>query len=161
MMRVLIVDAHAGVRSSMVGILSDEPDIEVEAVGTARQAGAAVADRPPDVVLLDAALPDATGAEACAMLRARHGPVPVIVMSGFPWQDRMLDALEVGARGFVIKGADPAVMRHAVRSVAGGGTFVDARATGRLIDLALKNSGSTESAGPHPEGSDAPADAVR
>ncbi len=143
MVRVLVVDGHAGVRSGVAGILSDEPDLTVDAVGTARQASAAIDDRPPDVVLLDAALPDAIAAEACAMLRARHGPVRIVVMSGFPWQDGMLDAFEVGACGFVVKDAEPAVIRRAVRLVAAGSVFVDPRAMGRLVELALRSQEST------------------
>ena len=147
MIRVLVVDAHAGVRSGVAGILSDEPDLTVDAVGTARQASAAIDDRPPDVVLLDATLPDAIGAEACAMLRARHGPVRIIVMSRFPWQDGMLDAFEVGACGFVVKDAEPAVIRRAVRSVVDGGVFVDPRAMGWLVELALRSQESRSGPG--------------
>jgi two-component system KDP operon response regulator KdpE len=99
--RVLVVDDEPQIRRAMRTSLSAH-DYEVETVGTGEEAIVAVAERPPDLVLLDLGLPDVDGTEVIRRLRS-FSDVPIIVLSVRDRQADKVAALDAGADDYVTK----------------------------------------------------------
>ena len=138
MIRVLVVDDHPVVREGLIAIL-DAPDLEVcGQAGDGAHALAEAARLRPDVVVLDVRLPGATGVEVCAELAARIPGARVVMLTSFPNDGVMMGSFAAGARGFVLKESDPAVIRQAVRTVADGSTYADPKIAGKLVALATR-----------------------
>lgn len=120
--RVLIVDDHALVREGIRQALSG-PDFEVvaeaadgpEGVSRARQLA-------PDVVLLDISLPGENGLRTAARLRAEAPESRILMLSVYDQPEYVLEAVRVGAHGYLLKDTLPAELRQAIQTVAAGGT---------------------------------------
>lgn len=124
--RVLLVDDHPLLREGVVAVLSRDADLVVTgAVGTIEEARAAIARGGIDLVVLDQQLPDGEGITVCPEFLARHPSLRIIVFTLFRSADLARDALAAGARGFVVKSADPEHLRAAIRTVLAGGTYTD------------------------------------
>ena len=136
MIRVAIVDDHAVVRSGLEQLLANETDMEV--VGTAgngREALTVIADTNPDVVLMDLSMPDVDGLEATRRVTAEHPDVHVVVLTSFADKQRIVDALEAGAVGYLLKDAEPETVATAVRAAAAGESPLDPKAARVLLDM--------------------------
>jgi len=134
MIRVLVVDDHPIVRQGLVGVLSDEDDLEV--VGQAssgREAVALVARVRPDVVLLDLEMDDLDGVEAIPQLRAAHPSVEVLVFTAYDTDERVLGAVRAGARGYLLKGASAEDIARGIRTVAAGGSYLEPRVANKVL----------------------------
>lgn len=139
MIRVLIVDGQPVVREGLISILASDPGLLVcGQAGTAPEAVAEAVRLSPHVVVLDGRIPGATGVELCAELAARAPSARVVMLTSFPNDGVMVNAFSAGARGFVLKESDPAVIRQAVRSVAEGVTFADPKVADKLVALATR-----------------------
>jgi DNA-binding NarL/FixJ family response regulator len=135
MIRVAIVDDHAVVRQGLEQLLAVEDDIEV--VGTAsngEEAHALLAAATPDVFLMDLSMPDVDGIEATRRILADSPGVHVVVLTSFADRQRILDALEAGASGYLLKDADPSEVAEAVRVAAAGESPLDPKAARVLLD---------------------------
>jgi DNA-binding NarL/FixJ family response regulator len=131
----LVVDDHVAVRAGLRLILEREPGLRV--VGEASSGEAAVdlaARRRPDVVVMDIQMGQGIdGFEATRqLLAAGHDPA-VVLFTGFGERTMLVDGLGCGARGFVVKDAEPAEVVRAVRTVAAGGAYVDPAVGGALM----------------------------
>ncbi|QFG67347.1 response regulator transcription factor [Ornithinimicrobium pratense] len=119
MIRVLVVDDDAMVRSGFAAILGAEPDMEV--VGQAADGAEALTrsrQLTPDLVLMDVRMPRVDGIEATRRL-LRLDPAPrMLVVTTFEHDSYVLEALEAGAHGFLLKRAGADQLVHAVRTVA-------------------------------------------
>jgi DNA-binding NarL/FixJ family response regulator len=127
--RVLVVDDHALMRTGIAATLARTDDITV--VGEAAdgdEAVAAVADVEPDVVLMDLAMPTMDGAAATARIVAAHPGVHVLILTSFGDRDRIVDALAAGAEGYLLKDAGPDTLVDGIREVVRGGAPLDPRA---------------------------------
>jgi len=132
--RVLVVDDHPIVRQGLVGVLSDEADLEVVGeTGSGREAVALVARIRPDVVLLDLELPELDGVAAIPQMKAAFPPVEVLVFTAYDTDDRVLGAIRSGARGYLLKGASSDEIARGVRSVAAGGSYLEPRVASKLV----------------------------
>ncbi len=123
MIRVLVVDDHDFVRTSVAEFLTAAGGIEV--VGECSN-GASVASAAtilhPDVILMDVQMPDRSGIEATRDVLAVDPRARVLMFTGAA-NNRWLDhAVSAGARGYLVKSADPQRLVRAVRLVASGGT---------------------------------------
>ncbi len=139
MIRVLVVDDHAVVRRGLEQLLSTEDGIEV--VGSAGDGAEAVRQAAvvhPDVVLMDLSMPVLDGIEATREVLAESAAgervVHVVVLTSFTEQRRVLDALEAGASGYILKDATPAEVVAAVRAAHAGGAPLDPSAARVLLD---------------------------
>ena len=133
MTSVLIVDDHPVVRDGLASVLGAQAEMRVGgSVGSAEAMLEALAAGGVDVVLLDLALPGMSGMEALARVSRAFPTLPVIVFSAHDDEDAMVEAVRSGARGYVVKGAPAAEIVGAVRTVAGGGSYFEARAAGAL-----------------------------
>lgn len=139
MIRILVVDDHPVVREGLIAILGDDPEFAVcGQAGNATEALAEAERLHPDVVVLDVRLPGATGIEVCKDLATNVPATRVVMLTSFPNDGVMMNAFAAGARGFVLKESEPAVIRQGVRTVAEGGTYADPKVAGKLVALATK-----------------------
>lgn len=128
--RVLIVDDHPVVRAGLRAMLAQRDDIEV--VGDCTNGAEALASLDAmevDVVLLDLNLPDTRGESVAAEIARRAPAVKIVVLTMEQDDDRMVAALRAGARAFLLKGADPEELLHAINSVTRGELVVGAGAS--------------------------------
>lgn len=130
---MFIVDDHTLVRHALRDVLTAESDIELTGeAATLDEARAGIADQQPDVVLLDLRFPEGSGLELCLELRDRVPQVLVLTSSADPRE--VLDAVEAGASGYLLKSADIEEYLQAVRDVAAGRSVVDPAVMGHLLD---------------------------
>jgi two-component system, NarL family, response regulator LiaR len=132
--RVLLVDDHTVVRRGLRLVFELEDDLEV--VGEAadgREALERVAALQPDVVVMDLLMPVMNGVEATRAIRAAHPDVEVVALTSV-LEDRMVvDAVEAGAAGYLLKETRPDDLFEAVRAAARGEVRLDPRAQARLM----------------------------
>ncbi|HLV33877.1 MAG TPA: response regulator transcription factor [Spirillospora sp.] len=132
--RILVADDHPVVRDGLVAILSTQPDFEV--VGEAAdgvQAVEQVQALRPDVMLLDLAMPEMDGVAVLKRLREAGLNTRVIVFTAFDTDDRILDAVQAGAQGYLLKGAPRDELFNAVRVVQSGGSLLQPIVASRLL----------------------------
>jgi DNA-binding NarL/FixJ family response regulator len=132
--RVLVVDDQALVRGGFSMILEAEPDLAV--VGEAAdgvEAVRMVAERTPDVVLMDVRMPRMDGIEATRRITAA-ARARVLVLTTFDLDVYVYDAVRAGASGFLLKDVPPRDLAHAVRTVAAGNSLVAPSVTRRLLE---------------------------
>ncbi|HEX8085335.1 MAG TPA: response regulator transcription factor [Solirubrobacteraceae bacterium] len=131
MIKVLVVDDQALVRSGLAAILDAQDDIEV--VGEADDGDVAVeraAELQPDVVVMDIRMPRLDGIEATKRI---DGP-SVLILTTFDLDEYVYGALKAGAAGFVLKDTPPDKLADAVRTVAAGDQLFAPEVTRRLVE---------------------------
>jgi DNA-binding NarL/FixJ family response regulator len=133
--RVLIVDDDALVRSALSMMLAGSDDIRVVAEASdGAQVPAAVDAYAPDVVLMDIRMPGVDGMAATEELRRRDDAPQIIVLTTFDADDHVLRALRAGAAGFLLKDTAPPDILRAIRLVAAGEAMLSPAVTRRLIE---------------------------
>jgi DNA-binding NarL/FixJ family response regulator len=133
--RVLIVDDQALVRSGFAMILGTEPDITVvgEAADGREAIGLLDAAR-PDVVLMDVEMPRMNGLEATSEISRRAPSVRVVMLTTFDRDDYVFESLRAGAAGFLLKNAPTEQLVEAVRVAAAGAALLSPEVTKRVIE---------------------------
>ncbi len=132
--RILIVDDHTIVRAGIRLLLQAEPDIEVVGeAGSVQEAIAQTEALQPDVVLMDVAMPGASGMEATREIKRRWSHVQVLGLTMHRSDDYFFRMLEAGASGYVLKGADPGDLITAVRTVHRGEVYLDPSMAKKLV----------------------------
>ncbi|MGN6198595.1 response regulator transcription factor [Humibacter sp.] len=140
MIRVLIADDQALIRSAVVSLLRRESDIEVVGEASDGAEAIAIATREhPDVVVMDLRMPGTDGIAATRAIRSnqRLDTTRVLVLTTFEDEENLLSALRAGAAGFLGKGADPNEIVRAVRIVHAGDELLSPVATRALIRRSL------------------------
>ncbi len=136
MIRVVVADDQALVRSGFTMLLSGEPDLEVvgEASNGAEAVDLAVREH-PDVVLMDVRMPVMDGLEATRMITADESlsSTRVVILTTFDLDEYVHEALRAGASGFLLKDTMPVDLLHAIRVVAVGDALIAPSITRRLI----------------------------
>lgn len=139
MIRVVIADDHAVVRTGLAELLSTMGDVElVGTAGDGAQALAVCAEQGPDVVLMDLEMPDVDGIEATRRIKASQPDVAVVILTSFSDRERILRALDAGAAGYLLKDAEPDELARAVRAAARGDAPLDPKAAGVLLSARAK-----------------------
>ena len=134
MIRVLLADDDALVRSALSMMLAGTDDIRVVAeVADGDEVAAAVDAYRPDLVLMDIRMPRMDGLAATEQLRTREDAPSVIVLTTFDADDHVLRALRAGASGFLLKDTPPPEILKAVRLVAAGEAMLSPTVTRRLL----------------------------
>jgi DNA-binding NarL/FixJ family response regulator len=134
--RILIADDHAVFREGLRFVLGSEPDMEVVGeAATGREAVERAAGLGPDVVLMDIQMPDTNGIEATRRILGARRDAGVVVLTMFEDDDSVFSAMRAGARGYVLKGADPSEILKVVRAVAEGEAYFGAEIARRLTDF--------------------------
>ncbi len=125
---VLLVDDHSLVRRGFRRILEDEPDMKV--VGEAADGAQAIklADElQPKVIVMDCAMPGVNGLDATRQILAKHPEALVLMLSMHPEETLVRQALDAGARGYVLKNAVDLELGIAIRRVVAGETVLDSQ----------------------------------
>jgi DNA-binding NarL/FixJ family response regulator len=118
--RVLIADDHPVFRFGVRALLGAMPDTEVVGEATnGEEAVALVASLQPDVVLMDLTMPGMGGIEATRRIRETNPKARVLIVTMLE-DDSVFAAMRAGARGYVVKGAEPAEILRAIRAIAEG-----------------------------------------
>ncbi|HET6967090.1 MAG TPA: response regulator transcription factor [Ornithinibacter sp.] len=134
MISVLVVDDHPLFRDGLTGLLATVPDVAVlDAVGDGESAVQRAVELRPDVVLMDLNLPRTPGLEAIRRIVAACPGTAVLVLTMVDDDGSVVAALQVGARGYVLKGAAQEEVLAALRTVAAGGVVLGAAAARRVL----------------------------
>lgn len=135
MIRIAIVDDHALVRAGLRQFMAEQPDFCVTAeAATGRAAMDIVRQGDVDVVLLDINMPDISGVDTLAAIKARQPELPVLILSGFAETHYATTMLRLGAAGYLNKDCDPSDIVQAIRTVARGRKFITPAVAERLAD---------------------------
>jgi len=140
--RVLIADDHAIVRSGVRMLLEVEPDFDV--VGEAEDGNQAIAlteELQPDIVLMDIAMPGIDGLNATRKIKAQWPDINVVVLTMHRSEEHFFEMLKNGASGYLLKGAEPGDLIHALRVVAEGSVFIYPTMAQKLVQDYLNLSG--------------------
>lgn len=132
-MRVLIADDHAVVRQGIRAVLESADDVEVVGeAATGDEAMQLVEELNPDVLVLDVNMPGADGLEVTRALREEGRDCRILILSMHDNPEYVLQALRLGADGYVLKDAGPAELRDAVQTVWEGREYMSDRVTHQL-----------------------------
>lgn len=142
MIRVVIAEDEALLRSGLTALVQHDGDIEV--VGQAEQGGAAltrVRETRPDVVLMDVRMPGIDGIAATQLITQDPAlaSVAVLVLTTFGQDETVVEALRAGASGYLLKDAAPHELREAIRSVAAGRPVLSPDVTATVMRAAARS----------------------
>jgi len=132
--RVVLVDDHAVIRAGLAQLIATAADIEV--VGQAADGAAAIEQAralKPDVVLMDLQMPGVDGVAATREIVAAGLGVDVLVLTSYSDNERILDALDAGAVGYLLKDADPDDVLTGIRAVSRGESPIHPKAARALL----------------------------
>ncbi|ANY06982.1 response regulator transcription factor [Pseudonocardia sp. HH130630-07] len=150
MIRVLLADDQALVRSGFRALLGSQADLEVVAeAADGAEAVAAAREHRPDVVLMDIRMPGTDGLTATREITADPGlaGTKVIVLTTFTDDSYVFEAIRGGAGGFLVKDSEPADLIHAIRVVHGGEALLAPGVTRTLIaEFAARSRGGPAAA---------------
>jgi DNA-binding NarL/FixJ family response regulator len=133
--RIVIVDDHEMVREGLRTILQPETDFEIVGETGLGEAVPELVERTgPDIVLLDARLPDVSGPEVCRRLRGSHPGVRAIIVTTFSDDDLVDECIRAGARGFVVKDVEQFSLKQSIRAVHRGEGVIAPSIAGRILD---------------------------
>jgi RNA polymerase sigma factor (sigma-70 family) len=131
--RVIIADDHAVVRQGIRHVLEDVPGLEVMAeAGDGEEVLGLLREHTPDLLVLDISMPGKTGLEVAAELRAEGSEVGILILSMHDNPEYVLEAVRVGADGYVLKDVGPAELREAIEAVHAGKEYFTDRVTHQL-----------------------------
>jgi two-component system, NarL family, response regulator DevR len=126
--RVLLVDDHEMVRSGLRTMLAADADIDVVAdAATGARAVSLARELRPDVVLLDARLPDIGGPEVCRRLQAEVPETAVVMLTTFAEDDLVRRCIRAGARGYLLKDVERLDLGRSIRAVVRGEAVIDSK----------------------------------
>ncbi len=126
MIKVLLVDDHAVVRTGFRLLLQSQPDINVVAEAQSGEAACQMyTELTPDVVVMDLGMPGMGGLEALRRIRARNSAARVLALSAHDDPMHARRALREGALGFLSKRSAPEALIEAIASVAAGRRYID------------------------------------
>ncbi len=134
MIRVAIADDHRVVRVGLQQLLGTFDDIDLVGVAEGGEAAVAVCEEEhPDVLLLDLSMPDLDGVEVTKRLATTSPDTRIVVFTSFSDRERIVEALDAGAIGYLLKDADPAAIHEAVQAAARGESPLDPKAAAAVL----------------------------
>jgi len=152
--RVVIVDDHEVVRLGLKTLLNRVADLEVVGeAGSAAEAEQVVAEKQPDVVIMDIRMPGGSGIEACRVIRSRWPHIRVIMLTSYSDDEAVIGAVMAGASGYVLKQIGTQELVEAIRRVHKGESLLDPGITGKILERF--RSGATGGDGPAIPGGEA------
>jgi two-component system, NarL family, response regulator DevR len=132
--RVLLVDDHEMVRSGLRAMLAADADIDVVADAATGARGVSLArELRPDVVLLDARLPDIGGPEVCRLLQAEVPETAVVMLTTFAEDDLVRRCIRAGARGYLLKDVERLDLGRSIRAVVRGEAVIDSKVASTVL----------------------------
>lgn len=133
--RVVLVDDHQMVRVGLKTLLEGFPQMQIVGeAATAAEALEVVSQSKPDVVLLDIRLPDGSGLDVCRQLRKAQRGVRVLMLTSYYTDDMVMDAIEAGAEGYLLKEINADFLVRSIQEVLEGKSILDPAVTRKVID---------------------------
>ena len=134
-LRLLVVDDHEVVRRGLTAFLDRHGQFEVVAeAGTCAEAVAMARRFAPDLVLMDVRLPDASGIQACRLVREEFPDMQVVFLTSSPDEADVFGAIVAGARGYVLKQTRSAELVRTLEAVGRGESLLDPQVTGMVME---------------------------
>jgi DNA-binding NarL/FixJ family response regulator len=134
MIRILVAEDNALVREGLQQLLSTTEDLEVVAAAVdGADAIALVEAHDPDVVLMDLEMPNVGGIDATRAIAGRGADARIVVLTSFSDHEQILDALDAGAVGYLLKDAPPEELLRGIRAAARGEAPLDAKAGSAVL----------------------------
>ncbi len=131
-MRILLIDDHALFRAGLQELLERRGIEVIAALGDCREGLSAVEREQPDVVLLDMRMPEMNGIQMLCTLREKQLTMPIAMLTTSEEEKDVIDALQNGAQGYLLKDMEPDELIDALREIVTGGTVVARQLTGVL-----------------------------
>ncbi len=132
--RTLIVDDHTLFRRGIASVLENQPGLKV--IGEAVDGLDAIKkakELSPDVILMDLNMPRCSGLEATQALQADQPQINILVLTVSDNESDLFTAMKFGARGYILKNAEPDELRHAIFHIAQGGVIVSQLMATKLL----------------------------
>lgn len=143
--RILIADDHTVVRTGLGALLGANADMVVVAsAANGEEAHRLAVEHRPDVVLMDLSMPEVDGIEATRRILGDDPGITVLVLTSFSDRARVLEALDAGALGYLLKDSEPDDLLRAVRAAARGEAPIDPRVTRALLERRASGRAPTE-----------------
>jgi len=132
--RIIVADDHPVVREGLVAILATQPDFEVVAEADNGVALVAKARQfEPDIILTDLEMPEKDGVEAIREIRGLLPDIDLIAFTAFDTDERIVGAVQAGAKGYLLKGSPREEVFKAVRVVSRGGSLLEPTVASKLL----------------------------
>jgi len=123
--RVLIVGYHPIVREGLRSVLSTDPTMKiVDEACDGKEAVAKVAEKKPDIVLMDIRMPNLDGIEATRRIKEKYPSTSVIVLTMYDDHTYVIDALQAGVSGYLLKDTSRELLLYTIRTVSRGATLI-------------------------------------
>ncbi|MBP5242270.1 MAG: response regulator transcription factor [Clostridia bacterium] len=143
--RVMIVDDQPLLAEGIKSVLEHDDQLTVAAIaGDGAEALEKLAKEPADVVLMDVRMPNMNGVIATKEIKARYPDVKVVVLTTFDDSDYILNAINNGASGYLLKDIGSAKLIEAVKNAYAGDTILPAKIAKRITDAAIMVSENRE-----------------
>jgi DNA-binding NarL/FixJ family response regulator len=131
--RVVVADDHAVVRTGLAQVIANSPELEVVGVAAnGREAADRCAELQPDVVLMDLSMPVMDGIDATRAIQVTSPKTSIVVLTSFSDRQRILAALDAGATGYLLKDAEPEAIVDGIHAAARGEAPLDPK-VGRTL----------------------------
>jgi DNA-binding NarL/FixJ family response regulator len=125
-LRVLVADDHPAILDAVARYLAGEDELELVGVAPDGELALALIERRlPEIAVLDIRMPRLGGIDVIKRLGGHHSPPAAILYTGYPERGLLLDALDAGARGFLLKESPLPDLLRAIRTVAAGNAYID------------------------------------
>lgn len=133
--RVLLTDDHTLFRQGIKTLITAEADMEVVGeAGNGTDAVTKAAEARPDVILMDIGMPGLSSFEATRQIRKNRPETKVLFLTMYDDEDYLVECMEVGASGYVLKDSPAAQLVAAIRDVQRGGSYLSPRMLSQLVD---------------------------
>jgi DNA-binding NarL/FixJ family response regulator len=133
-MKVIICDDQDIVRDGLELLLKLEKDIEIVGIASdGAEAVELVAQKKPDLVMMDLKMPVMNGVEATRQIKTQYPTVKVLVLTTYGTDDWVFDAIRAGASGYMLKDAPREQVLSAIRGTVAGKTYLDPSVAGKVI----------------------------
>jgi DNA-binding NarL/FixJ family response regulator len=143
LVRIVLAEDHALVRAGMRALLSQDTEFEIVGeVDNGRDAVRVVGELKPDIVLMDLTMPGMNGMEAILDIKRRFPKMPILVLTLHKTEEFVLASLRAGADGYILKEATPSELRLAVRTVAGGKTYLSQEMLDKVTSESQRRAGA-------------------
>lgn len=133
--KVLLADNQTLFRQALRALLGAEADIEIVAsVGSASETVARVAELKIDIVLMEISMPGLSSFQAIVQMRKTRPETRVLLLTMYDDEDYLVEGMEAGASGYILKDSSVEHLLLAIRDVSQGGTYISPRMLTRMVD---------------------------
>ncbi|WP_036479419.1 response regulator transcription factor [Myxosarcina sp. GI1] len=133
--RILVVDDHPVVRQGLVGMLEESSDLTVVGqAGNGREAVEFFRQQQPDVTLMDLRMPELDGVAAITAICAEFHQAQIIILSTYDSDEDIYRGLRAGAKGYLLKDAEPEELLAAIRTVCFGKQYIPPSVGAKLAE---------------------------